>query len=77
MSSNGKLFKYLPFFKNLQKSTLLKFTETLTSKVYYPSELLSRANDYNEDIMILKDGKIGLGYKRIDSRLNGIIVEEI
>jgi hypothetical protein len=27
--------------------------------------------------MILKDGKIGLEYRRIDSSLNGIIVEEV
>jgi len=27
--------------------------------------------------MVLKDGKIGLGYRRIDSKLNGIIVDEI
>ena len=44
MASNGKLFKYLPFFKNLQKKTLLALAEALTSKVFYPSEILEKAN---------------------------------
>ncbi len=74
MASNGKLFKYLPFFKNLQKNTLIRLAEALTSKVYYPGEILSKANEYNESVMLLKDGKVGLAYRRMDSSLNGIIV---
>lgn len=36
-----------------------------------------RANQSPEQIMILKDGKVGLTFRKIDSKMNGIIIEEI
>ncbi len=74
MASNGKIFQYLPFFRNLHDNTLIQLTESLTSKVFYPGEILVKANEYNDCVMILKEGKIGLTYRKHGSSLNGIVV---
>jgi hypothetical protein len=45
--------------------------------VYYPGEYLMKIEDGNDSIMILKNGKVGLAYKKYGSYLNGTIVQEI
>jgi hypothetical protein len=51
--------------------------QSFSSKVCYPGEKLSKSNEINDSIMILKDGKVGFIYKKHESFLNGIIVEEV
>lgn len=75
IEANKVLFPDLPFFKNLQKNTLIKFTEKFSGKVYYPGEFLMRLEEANDSIMILKSGKVGLAYKKYGSYLNGTIVQ--
>lgn len=51
--------------------------EAFTNRVFYPGEVLIKAHQYNDSIMILKEGKVGLVYRKYHSELNGIVVEEI
>lgn len=71
------MFPDLPFFKNLQKNTLVNFTEKFKGKVFYPGEYLMKLEEGNDSIMILKTGTVGLAYKKYGSYLNGTIVQEV
>ena len=55
----------------------MKFTEHFNGRVYYPGEFLLALHEDHENIIILKEGRVGLTYKKQGSKLNGTPVQSL